>query len=136
MEVYIASKYISHRILNEKLWQILNENGIECFLPQSMNIEAISEKQMKDVSEKCYNALDRCNVILIVSPFGQSVSSEIGYSIALQKRGKKKHIILYDYDDHEKQWKQEAMIAPYVEAQFDNFDELIEYCKELKKQLK
>lgn len=132
MEIYIASKYISHKLLNERLWLILTKNDIKCFLPQSININAVSQEQMKDVSEKCYQALERCNVILVVSPFGQSVSCEIGYSIALQKKGNEKHIIVYNYNNQEELWKNEAMILPYVEAQFNNFDELIEYCKELK----
>ena len=131
MRAYIASKYISHKKINEEISCALRKNGIDTFLPQSINVDAVLPEQMRDVSEICFHALEICNIVLVVSPFGQSVSCDLGYAIALKKKGEDKHILIYDCSEKEHRWRNEAMIVPYVEARFDDLNKVIEYCKSL-----
>ena len=46
MRAYIASKYISHKKINEEISCALRKNGIDTFLPQSINVDAVLPEQM------------------------------------------------------------------------------------------
>lgn len=61
------------------------------FLPSTLNIGAINIQEMRIVSEECYKAIDECDVILAVSPYGQSVAAEIGYAVAHKRMKQKIH---------------------------------------------
>lgn len=127
MKVYIASKYIKHKDINNKISQSLIKENIEVFLPKSINVEAVSKEQMYMVSEICYNQIEQCDIILIVCPFGKSVSSEFGYAIALKRLlHMEKKIVALNVD-----FETEAMIYPYVDKFVESISELIAYLKEI-----
>ena len=86
MKVYIASKYIAHKKINNEIYQALKNNGIDAFLPETINNNATDKENMLLVSEKCFSEIEICDIILAVCPFGKSVSCEIGYAIALKKK--------------------------------------------------
>ena len=79
MKVYIASKYIAHKKINNEIYQALKNNGIDAFLPETINNNATDKENMLLVSEKCFSEIEICDIILAVCPFGKSVSCEIGY---------------------------------------------------------
>ena len=127
MRVYIASKYIAHKELNRKIYEELVHAEIPAFLPESINMDAIDSEKSLIVAESCFNEIEKCNIILAVCPFGKSVSSELGYAIALRRVLKQKKIIIALNLDFEK----EAMLIPYVYKDFENIRECIEYLKQL-----
>lgn len=126
MRIYIASKYIQHKELNRLIYSKLKKAGFDAFLPESINIDAINVEESYQVAEKCFYEIERCNVILAVCPFGKSVASELGYAIALKKRKHNKRIVSLKMD-----FKNEAMIAPYVDMNVESIDELIKYLKNI-----
>lgn len=129
MRVYIASKYIEHKELNNDIYKELAKEGIDAFLPKSINVDAFNKERMYTVAEICYNEIERCDVILIVCPFGKSVSSEFGYAIAMKRVYQpQKKIVVMNLD-----FPYEAMIYPYVDKAVDNISELIIYLKALTK---
>ncbi len=126
MKVYIASKYIEHKELNNNIYTALAKAGINAFLPKSINIDALTKDEMYTVAEICYDEIERCDVILVVCPFGKSVSSEFGYAIALKRVCQaKKRIVAMNLDFFD-----EAMIYPYVDKTVNSILELITYLKE------
>lgn len=127
MKIYIASKYIIHQKINREIFKALKEVNIDVFLPESININAITCEDMLAVAEKCFDEIDKCDVILVVAPFGKSVSSEIGYAIAKKRLGELKKIILFKFDEDDNVMETEAMIAPYIEVIVKNTYELINY---------
>lgn len=127
MKIYIASKYIEHQKINREIYSALKEANIDVFLPESINIDAITKEEMYTVAEVCFEEIDKCNVILAVAPFGKSVSSEIGYSIAKKRLGENKTIILFKHNESDDVMETEAMIAPYIETVVKNVHELINY---------
>lgn len=130
MKVYIASKYLDHKLLNRQIYHELVQANIDAFLPESINVNAISLDEMNAVARICFSEIDKCNIILIVCPFGKSVSCEIGYAIA--KMGistQKKHLILLNPEHADNILKSEAMIAPFIEKEVINIKQLIEYLK-------
>lgn len=130
MRIYIASKYLKHKDINEFLYTSLKNEGFDVFLPQSINIDAISSTEMHQVAETCFDEIEKCDVLVVVNPFGYSVTSEIGYSIALKRSGSPKYIVLYMYTaEHAETIEREAMIAPYIDAKVDCVRELINYLK-------
>ena len=121
MKVYIASKYISHKEINQRIFSILQNNQIDAFLPESINIDAVDKSEMLAVSEICYREIECSDVFLAVCPFGRSVSAEFGYAIALQKKLhiKKTFIALkMDFDN-------EAMLFPYLDYVVTSVDDLV-----------
>lgn len=129
MKVYIASKYIEHKELNDNIYNALAKEGINAFLPKSINIDALTRDEMFTVAEICYDEIERCDIILIVCPFGKSVSSEFGYAIALKRVCQaRKKIVVMNLD-----FPYEAMIYPYVDKTVNNISELVTYLKELAK---
>lgn len=127
MRVYIASKYITHKVLNRQIFNELTNAGIAAFLPETINIDAISDDEMFAVAEICYNEIEKCNVILAVCPFGRSVACELGYAIAIRKLQQKQiKIVALNPDIHN-----EAMIYPYIDKTVENITQLIEYLKSI-----
>lgn len=63
MKVYIASKQIEHKELNDNIYNALAKEGINAFLPQSIDIDALTRDEMFTVDEKCYNETERCDII-------------------------------------------------------------------------
>ncbi len=127
MKVYIASRYIKHKKINNQIFNELKKESIDVFLPESININAISEEEKYKVSEICYQEIERCDVILLVCPFGKSVSGEAGYAIALKRHvGMKKTIVAFNTD-----FKDEAMLYPYVDKEVEDIPQLIKYLKGL-----
>lgn len=132
MRVYIASKYVEHQNINREIFNSLQKENISAFLPKSINVDAITLEEMFFVAEICYDEIEKCDIIVIVTPFGKSVSSEVGYAIALKRRDHNKKLVLYNYQHVDLSLKTEAMIMPYFDAAVDNIPDLIKcinsYC--------
>ncbi len=127
MKIYIASKYIEHRLLNRKIAEILKQNSFEPFLPAEIDIDAVTKEEMYEVAEICYKEIADSDTMLAVAPFGISVSAELGFAIALNKiNGKPKHIIGFGNPKQD-----EAMVYPYFEHIVDDFQELLNVLKSL-----
>ena len=127
MKVYIASKYIAHKKINNEIYQALKNNGIDAFLPETINNNATDKENMLLVSEKCFSEIEICDIILAVCPFGKSVSCEIGYAIALKKKYfPNKKIIALNID-----FKEEAMLYPYIDISVNGISELISVLKSI-----
>lgn len=134
MKVYIASKYIEHRKINRMIYSKLNNICIDAFLPETINIDAINKEEMFFVANTCYNEIDKCDIIIIVAPFGKSVAAEVGFAIFQKRNTNKKTLILYNYNDNNiNKTKKESMIYPYIDKEFDNIDDLVNYLLVLKK---
>lgn len=127
MKVYIASKYITHQVLNRQIFNELSNAGIAAFLPETINIDAISDDEMLAVAEICYSEIEKCDVILVVCPFGQSVACELGYAIAIRKLHQKKVSIVALNSDIQN----EAMIYPYIDKTVGDISQLIKYLKSI-----
>lgn len=132
MKVYIASKYIEHKEINREIYSILKSSGLTAFLPESIDIDAINYDEMLEVSEICYNEIDKCDILLVVAPFGKSVSSEIGYAIGLKRKRKNLKIILLNIGNYDDVLQTEAMIAPYVDMEINCIADLTEKLHGLK----
>ncbi len=127
MKVYIASKYVDHKKVNNEIYYELTKASINAFLPESINISAITKDQMLEVADICYNEIEKCDIILAVCPFGKSVSSELGYAIALKRRlNQQKKIVALNLD-----FELEAMLYPYVDKIVNSVPELVDYLKSL-----
>ena len=127
MRVYIASKYIDHKKINNQIYGELKNASIDAFLPESINIDALTKEEMYAVSEICYAEITKCDVILAVCPFGKSVSSELGYAIALKRTLPESKVIIALNMDFE----HEAMLYPYVDKNVNSISQLIEYLTQL-----
>ena len=127
MKVYIASKYVDHKKVNNEIYYELTKASINAFLPESINISAITKDQMLEVADICYNEIEKGEIILAVCPFGKSVSSELGYAIALKRRlNQQKKIVALNLD-----FELEAMLYPYVDKIVNSVPELVDYLKSL-----
>ena len=125
MRVYIASKYIDHRELNGIIYLELKKAGIDVFLPETINIDALDLEDMHTVAEKCYYEMDQCDTFLFVYPFGKSVACEFGYAIALKRFCQKSIEIIslqYNHDG-------EAMYTPYIDKKIEIVYDLVNYLK-------
>ncbi len=132
MRVYIASKYIEHKEINQKIHNALISEKIDSFLPKSINVDAVTPEQMFYVAEKCYQEIEKCDIILIVAPFGKSVSSEIGYAISLKRKKETIKLILLNIKDTKDELlNKEAMIMPYIDLKITTINELIDYLKSI-----
>lgn len=128
MRVYIASKYIEHKTINNTIYKELQKASIEAFLPESINITALTDAEKYYVAEICYNEIERCDVFLAVCPFGQSVSAEFGYAVALKRKfSQKKRFIALNLD-----FENEVMLYPYVDKTVGSVDQLVEYLTKLR----
>lgn len=132
MKIYIASKYIEHKHINKTIYQKLLSNGFDAFLPESINIIGETIDEMRQIAFKCYNEIDSCNIMLVVSPFGDSVSAEIGYVISRKRNLSNINIILFRYTNKCKEHEdKEAMIVPFYDyvidsTVYDNIDDALE----------
>lgn len=133
MKVYIASKYVKHAEVNNKIYDELKNVNIDAFLPKSINIDALSKEEMFTVAEICYDEIMQCDVILFVCPFGVSVSCEAGCAATIKRviDPSKKIVVLGNDFDLERLIYSEAMIYPYVDKTVHTIPELIDYLKEL-----
>lgn len=127
MKIYIASKYIKHKEINRTIFNLLKKEGIDAFLPESIDIDASTPDEMYEVSEKCYNEIDKCDVILIVAPCGNSVSSEIGYAISKKRLDGSKRLVLFNPNRRDGIIQVEVMIAPYIDFVAESVYQLIKY---------
>ena len=123
MKIYIASKYIEHRDINTKIFKKLIDNGFDVFLPESINIDGKTYQEMQQIAEQCYNAIDSCDVLLVVAPFGLSVAAEIGYAIYKKRKFSNTTIILFRYGNEGREKQDgEAMIVPFYDFFLSNVD--------------
>jgi nucleoside 2-deoxyribosyltransferase len=136
MRIYIASKYLDHEIINKEIYNQLTDAGFDVFLPKSINIDAYTDEEMFIVGERCFDEMDMCDVILIVEPFGNSVSCEVGYAICQKRRMnlKKTLILLSSTGTDGKESKREAMITPYFDIVVNSIQELINHLYIIDKQ--
>ncbi len=127
MKVYIASKYHKHKEINNEIYKSLRSSRIAAFLPETINMDAVSAEQKKFVSDKCYDAMDLCDVFLFVYPIGNDVSCEFGYAIHKKRAGKRVTIIAYNYFDDGG-----TMYPPSIDKKIYSIKELIAYLKTVK----
>lgn len=127
MKIYIASKYIENRKINRELYSKILSLGIDAFLPESIDVNAVTMKEMYYVSEICFEEINKSDIILIVCPFEHSVSSEIGFAISKKRTNKKIKLLMLNIDYKYSKWKKEAMIAPYIDREFGGVHEFLEY---------
>ena len=127
MKVYIASKYDKHKEINNEIYKSLRKARIAAFLPETINVVAASDEEKKLVSDKCYEAMDLCDVFLFVFPIGKSVACEFGYAIHKKRDGKRVSIIAYNYSDDG-----EAMYSPSIDKKIYSIKELVAYLKTVK----
>lgn len=132
MKVYIASKYIDHQEINRKIYDTLIAEGIDAFLPASINVDALTVEEMKYVADICYGEIRKCDTILIVEPYGNSVSCEIGYAIDQKHSGQQKRLILLTLESLcTTETKKEAMIQPYIDVSLSSIWDLVNYLKRI-----
>ena len=112
---HIASKYIQNRLVNQRIRDVLCREDIGVFLPESIQVDALTPEENQVVGDQCYEELETCDTVIWVSPYGESVTAEIGFTIALKKKGKPIRIVLFG-----KQPKSEAMTTPYIDAVVDS----------------
>lgn len=133
MRVYIASQYKKKAAINQKIYDELQKENIDAFLPVSINIDAAAGKprEQRLVADICHNELKRCDIILGVWDFGRSVSSELGYAIDHGKKDRK--FVIFDTKDNDINiLKNEVMLWPFIDKTVESISELIAYLKSLK----
>ncbi len=133
MKVYIASKYIKHTEINNKIHDELKKANIDAFLPKNIDIDALSKEEMFTVAEICYDEIMKSDVVLFVCPFGVSVSCEAGCAATIKRviNPSKKIVVLGNDYDLERLIYSEAMIYPYVDKTVHTIPELLDYLKSL-----
>jgi len=128
MKIYIASPYIRQKDVNVVLYKKLSDMGHSVFLPETIDLDAITEDEMKYVAQLCYREIENCDLMVIVHPFGMSVASEVGYAICLKKNGYEKDLVLYTLKGYNKSiLHSEAMIMPYIDLETESMDEIIKF---------
>lgn len=131
MKIFIASKLTAHSEINNKLYTELKRSGIDPFLPENLAMHAKTSPEMCFVADKCYNQIDRCDIVIIVAPIGLSVASEIGYAINQKMIFGTKELLLLNIDNDVK-IKEEAMIIPYIDREFRSIGALVKYIADKK----
>lgn len=123
-KIYIAACYREHE-RNTKLFEMLQKNGIPAFLPESMHLrESTDKKDQTRIFHSCYYKLSKCDIVLVLCPFGKSVSAEIGYAIALNKK-------IIEYKPKNVKFDKECMIDPGFNLVVESEAELIQLLKNL-----
>lgn len=131
MRVYIASPYLRFADINDDIVGSLRwELGVDVFLPKDINIDAVSALEMKYVADRCYTEIDQREILVFVGPFGLSVATELGYAIALKRKGQRKYIVLYR-TTNEDRTTAEAMIMPFLDFVVDSIDDLVALVRDL-----
>lgn len=125
MRIYIASKYIENQEINRRINKAIINAGFDVFLPETINIDAITIDEMEEVANICFDEIEKSDILLVVCPFGKSVSAEIGYAISMQRILKNNIKIIFFKNDADG----EAMIKPYVNYYVNNLKELIDLLK-------
>ncbi|MDR1703578.1 MAG: nucleoside 2-deoxyribosyltransferase [Clostridiales bacterium] len=132
MKIYIASPYKRQKEINDAICDRLRAMGYDVFLPRSIDVDAVTEDDMRFVAQVCYREIKQCDAMVIVHPFGMSVSCEIGYAICLKEMGRDKTLILYTAGDADKSLLySEAMIMPYINFEAESIDNLTAFIKDL-----
>lgn len=125
MRIYIASKYIENQKINRRINKAIISAGFDVFLLETINIDAITIDEMEEVANICFDEIEKSDILLVVCPFGKSVSAEIGYAISMQRILKNNIKIIFFKNDADG----EAMIKPYVNYYVNNLKELIDLLK-------
>lgn len=122
--IYIAACYRDHE-RNQKMLEILRKEGLPAFLPENMYLKESQEKQDQlKVFHACYYKLSKCDIVLVLYPYGKSVSAEIGYAIAKDKK-------IIEYKPQNVNIDPECMIDPGFHWAVDEEQELIKLLKQL-----
>lgn len=83
--IYIAACYREHE-RNQKIYERMISEGLPAFLPENMHlVESDDMVEQSKIFRRCYAALDNCSIVVVIYPFGKSVSAEIGYAFAKNK---------------------------------------------------
>lgn len=128
MEIYIASKFIQNERRNQFLTDRLRERQYQVFLPRELNVLAVTDAEKEYVANECHNAIDRSDVVIVVSPAGDSVKEELGYTVCLKRhRNKKMKIIFFDQDRVDRKLEEEVMVKPYIDQIVFDESELLAY---------
>ncbi len=123
--IYIASRYRA-RELNRTLEKSLREQGFEVFLPEHVGIDAYSPAEKRDVACACEEAIRKSSVMLLIAPYRNDVSFEIGYAVACAEFANvPKPIVLYDQRGSSA-LSNDDMISPHVDSVASSLDELVD----------
>lgn len=127
MKIYIASRYLQNKVINQKIYSALVACGFDVFLPIKININAKTHEEKLRVNRICYNELRDSDIVIGVCDFGMSVSAELGYAAALKDLGSSiKLIILYTSLNDIQKVQSEAMIDPSVDCYCDGLQDLLQ----------
>lgn len=122
--IYLAACYREHE-RNQQLYESLTAAGFHVFLPENLHLKESAERQdQSKVFHSCYYKLSECEIVLVVYPFGKSVSAEIGYAIARNK-------ILIEFKPKNITIDPECMIDPGLHFIVETEDELIQLLRNL-----
>ncbi len=123
-KIYLAARYSEHK-RNQKLSADLRKAGLNVFLPEDMNLKESTDSVMKKiVFHRCYHELYSSDIVVVVSPFGKSVSAELGFAIAYSK-------LMICYHTKNEKAKSECMIDPGFSYEVQSQDELVRLLKKL-----
>lgn len=120
--VYIASP-LKYRVLNNQISEILKENNIASFLPHTIDLPDEPAK-LKEIGDKCFEQIDKAQIVVVVSPFGLSTASEVGYAINRKRKGEKLSIILFDQEESEHK-RLDATLTPYFDKEVGELTHLV-----------
>lgn len=127
--IYIASRYTMHD-LNNQINDYLRKNGLQTFLPEHIGIHAYSPSEKRIVAERCKEAIRSSSAMLIVSPYGNDVSFEVGYAVAISELdGITRPIILYN-PFKRGVLENDDMVAPHIDCQVTDLKTLVERFKQ------
>jgi len=112
-------------VVNEKLFNMLTEKKFDVFLPKKIDIDAVTFEEQLHVSTICYDEIEKCDLMVIVYPFGISVACEIGYAIYQKRQGSTKKLILLNLKPKDKILQSEAMLIPYIDSEVNSIEEVI-----------
>lgn len=122
--IYIASRYREHQ-RNMEVCQKIKSEGFQVVLPEEMNlIESEDPLKQSKIFRRCYAALARCGIVVVIYPFGKSVSAEIGFAFAKNK-------IVIELIPTGVQDDTECMINPGFHFVVHSVDELIKLLKNI-----
>ena len=122
--IYIAACYREHE-RNQKIYERMISEGLPAFLPENMHlVESDDMVEQSKIFRRCYAALDSCSIVVVIYPFGKSVSAEIGYAFAKNK-------IVIELQPPNVIDHTECMIDPGFHFVVDSEKELIDLLKKL-----
>ena len=122
--IYIAARYCEHE-RNQELSNYLQTQGYSIFLPENLHLrESSNKRDQSKVFHNCYHKLKRCEILLAVYPFGDSVSAEIGYAVSQKK-------LLIALKQKDVTYPPECMIDPAFSFEVFSKEELHELLQRL-----